>query len=283
MMYVGKATLLGFVIAEPRFYPIRWAGRDPGCAAPPGSGNMRARPGASSRPGDHGSDAESMLISNLLVSSAILLAVAPAVAEATPTLQTNHSCYMVGTPVRITGSGFAASQPYEVAVDGVDFGLSTTDGSGGFSATLRPGGLGANVVQHVDILRASDGHAASYARFTLTRATGARILAGTGAPATLRAPFQVWGFALGGGKPAPYDIARSRQSVYVHYVNPRGHLKSTILLGATGGQCGYLRTPSRRVFPFVPGRGTWTLQLDTNAAYSSHPSGPTARIPVSVS
>ena len=224
-----------------------------------------------------------MYLPNLLLPTAILLAVAPAIAQAAASLHTNHSCYMVGTPVAITGSGFAASRPYEVAVDGVDFGLSTTDASGGFTATLRPGGLGANVVQHVAVLRASDGDAASYARFTVTRATGARILAGTGSASTLTAPFQVWGFALGGSKPAAYDIAPSRQPVYVHYVNPRGQLKTTTLLGQTGGQCGYLRTQSRRVFPFIPGRGTWTLQLDTSAGYSRHPPGALARIPVSVS
>jgi hypothetical protein len=224
-----------------------------------------------------------MYLPTLLLPTAILLAVTPAIAQAAPSLHTNHSCYMVGTPVAITGSGFAASRPYEVAVDGVDFGLSTTDTSGGFTAKLRPGGLGANVVQHVAILLASDGNTASYARFTVTRTTGARILAGTGSPATLRAPFQVWGFALGGSKPAPYDIARSRQSVYLHYVNPRGQLKTTMLLGQTGGQCGYLRTQSRRVFPFIPGRGTWTLQLDTSPSYSRHPAGPMAKIPVSVS
>jgi hypothetical protein len=207
----------------------------------------------------------------------------PALASAAPTLRPNHSCYLVGTPVTITGNGFGASRPYEVALDGVDFGMSATDGSGGFTATLRPGGLGTNIVQHVDLLRASDGNTISYARFTLTRATGARILAGTGSAATLRAPFQVWGFTLNASRPPAYDIAPSRQPVYVHYVSPRGELKSTVLLGQTGGQCGYLRTQARRVFPFIPGRGSWTLQLDRNATYARNPSGPVARISVSVS
>jgi hypothetical protein len=224
-----------------------------------------------------------MHLPNLVLPTALILSLTPAIARAAPTLHTNHSCYLVGTPVAITGAGFAVTSPYEVALDGVDFGLSTTDSTGSFTASLRPGGLGANIVQHVDVLRASDGDSTSLTRFTLTRAAGARILAGTGAAATLRAPFQVWGFTLGGSRPPAYDIAPSRQTVYVHYVDPHGHLRTTVRLGETGGQCGYLRTAARRVFPFIPGRGSWTLQLDRNATYSSRPSGPVAKLAVIVS
>ena len=219
----------------------------------------------------------------VLLTTAILLAGAPALAGTEPTLGTNHSCYLVGTPVAFTGTGFAPYRQYEVTLDGVDFGLGTTSPTGGFAATLRPGGLGANVVQHVDKLRATDGVRALYRTFTVTRAPGARLLPGTGSVRSYRAPFQVWGFSLGRVPPPPYDIAHSRQSVFVHYLSPHGTFKATDALGFTGGQCGYLRTPARRVFPFVPGRGTWTLQVDTLSRYVSRPPGPWARVAVRVS
>ena len=219
----------------------------------------------------------------VLLPTAILFAATPALASSGPMLQTNHSCYLVGTPVSLSGSGFAPYRQYEVALDGVNFGVGTTDPSGGFTATLRPGGLGANVVQRVDTLRASDGVRAAARNFTLTRAPGARILAGTGSARSFRAPFQVWGFTLGRVPPAPYDIAHSRQSVFVHYLSPHRRVKTTVALGITGGQCGYLQTKPRRVFPFIPSRGKWTLQVDTIAHYLPRPPGPWTRIPVSVS
>lgn len=220
---------------------------------------------------------------HVLLPTAILFAATPALASSGPMLRTNHSCYLVGTPVSLTGTGFAPYRQYEVALDGVDFGVGTTNPSGAFTATLRPGGLGANVVQGVDALRASDGVRAAYRSFTLTRAPGARILAGTGSARSFRAPFQVWGFTLGRVPPAPYDIAHSRQSVFVHYLSPHGRARATAALGDTGGQCGYLETKARRVFPFVPSRGKWTLQVDTLPHYRPRPPGPWARIPVSVS
>lgn len=57
----------------------------------------------------------------------------------------------------------------------------------------------------------------------------------------------------------------------------------TVKLGHTGGQCGYLLTRSRHVFPFDPSVGNWTLQLDTSPSYTRFPRGPVARIGVRLS
>ncbi|HEY5316831.1 MAG TPA: hypothetical protein VIJ20_02550 [Solirubrobacteraceae bacterium] len=227
-----------------------------------------------------------MHVRKILIPTAILLApaaVTTALASATPMLHTNQACYLVGQRVAITGSGFAAARGYEVAVDGIDFGMSTTDATGGFTASLIPGGLGANVVQAVHTLSATDGTNLTHSTFTVTRTTGARILASTGTVARLRAPFQVWGFALEAGKPVAYALNGTRLPLYVHYLSPKRRLRTTIALGRTGGQCGYLRTSARRVFPFTPSRGSWTLQVDSNRTYSAHPAGPAARIRVRVS
>jgi hypothetical protein len=224
-------------------------------------------------------------MSKILIPTAILFAptaVTAAAASATPILQTNQGCYLVRQRVAITGTGFAASRMYQVAVDGVDLGLGTTDASGSFTASVIPGGLGANIVQEVHALSASDGTSQTRTPFTVTRTTGARILASTGTAATLHAPFQVWGFALAHGQP-PTAPGITRLPLYVHYIGPRKRLRSTVALGKTGGQCGYLRTSARRVFPFIPSRGKWTLQVDSAPTYSAHPVGPVARIILRVS
>lgn len=225
-----------------------------------------------------------MHVRKLLIPTAILLApttMTTGTASATPILRTNQACYLVGQRIAITGSGFAASRMFEVAVDGIDFGVSTTDPQGAFTASVIPGGLGANVVQEVHILSASDGTSLTRAAFTVTRTAGARILAATGTAATLRAPFQVWGFGLDHGKPT--RLALGGTPAYVHYVSPRQRLQMTVPLGQTGGQCGYLRTARRRVFPFIPSPGSWTLQVDASRIYSGHPAGPVAKITVRVS
>jgi len=234
----------------------------------------------------------------LLLLTTIAVAATPftaAVARAAPILSASQSCYTVGESVGIAGLGFASIQAYEVDINSQFFGISTTDALGSFSASLRPGGLRANVVQSIDTLTASDGMNTSKTTFTVTRAAGARILAGTGKAATLRAPFQIWGFQhmpnpapLNTGPPLQYPVpvpsvpVPTRRRVYVHYLGPHKRLKMTIKLGRVGGQCGYLRTGPRRVFPFVPSRGTWTLQVDSKRHYVRHPAGPVTRIRVRV-
>jgi hypothetical protein len=200
-------------------------------------------------------------------------AAAPVLAATSgPTVRTSRGCYRVGQKVSVTGSGFAHGRQFDVAIDGVDFGQSTTDASGAISARLIPGGLPAGVAQHVDQLEATDGTLSAASTFTVTNPAGARFLATSGNPHTLQAPFEIWGFSLSG----------ARQSVYVHYVSPSGSGRRTFALGQTSGQCGYLRTGRRRLFPFSPSLGTWTIQLDTRAGYAARPGGPVSRIRVQI-
>ena len=199
----------------------------------------------------------------------LALTATPALAA---TVSTDHSCYLVGKKVTLTGSGFAVSRAYVVSVDDVYYGMSGTDANGAFSVTFGPGGLGANVAQAVDQLTATDGTSAASTTFTVTRPTGARFLAKKGNPATLRAPFELWDFSSSGASKA----------VYLHYVAPVGSVRQTVTLGHTGGECGYLKTKSMRVFPFKPTFGYWTLQVDTQPSYSRHPAGPVARILVGI-
>jgi hypothetical protein len=197
---------------------------------------------------------------------------APAAAAQSGSISTNHGCYLVGQTVKLRGTGFAPSRTYLVTLDDVIFGGGSTNASGAFSASFRPGGLGANYAQLVDAVEATDGGSTAGATFTLTRRTGARFLAARGNPRTLKAPFELWDFS-GTGSPLP---------VYLHYVSPSGAVRQTVSLGHTGGQCGYLKTKPRRVFPFVPTAGTWTFQLDTHHQYSRRARGPIARISVGI-
>ncbi|MBV9836890.1 MAG: hypothetical protein JO156_02140 [Solirubrobacterales bacterium] len=190
-----------------------------------------------------------------------------------PSVRTDRGCYLVGQRVHLQGAAFAPQRSYEVAIDGVDFGQRITGGQGQFSSSLVPGGLLAGFAQHVYRLEASDGTSTADTSFTVTRRTGARLLASSGNPNSLRTPFQVWDFA-----PNAHSVP-----VYLHYVAPTGTPRLTIQLGQTGGQCGYLRTGSRKVFPFLPSAGTWIFQLDTSPTFTPDPGGPVARIRVRIS
>ena len=196
-----------------------------------------------------------------------------AVALAQPTVTTNHGCYLVGQTVHLSGQGFAPSSTYVVTLDGVYLGQRSANPQGNFAIPLHPGGLPAGAAQHVDHVKVSDGSSTASAIFTLTRPAGAQILTSGGSNAkTLRASFKVWGFALG-GSPRP---------VYVHYIEPTGEQQALVLLGQTGGQCGFITTPGRKLFPYSVTSGTWTLQVDTHRSYSRHPSGPVVPIRITI-
>lgn len=208
----------------------------------------------------------------LAVSGAAALLAAPAAASSGAALNLARGCYAVGQPVALSGSGFAPNRAFDLTDDGVDFGQSTTDASGGFAVSFRPGGLPAGVAQHAARLEASDGVSSARATFTLTRATGGRFLASRGRLGALRAPFEVWAFSPSGA-PRP---------VYLHYVSPGGSARPAVRLGTASGQCGYLRTRPRSLFGFRPSPGTWTLQIDTRRSYSPRPPRPVVRLRATV-
>lgn len=197
----------------------------------------------------------------------------PALSAGTATLSTDRGCYLVGQKVTLQGEGFGAYRAYVVTIDGVYLGQRSTDGGGGFAIPIYPGGLPTGAAQHVDKLVVSDGTNVGRTTFTLTRRAGAQVIASRGNVRTLLAAFRVWGFATDG----------SPRVLYLHYVNPSGSLRKTEQLGTTGGQCGYLRTARRRLFPFSVSSGRWILQIDTSSAFSRRPLGPMTRIRVTIS
>lgn len=194
-------------------------------------------------------------------------------ADLGPTVTTDRACYVVGQTVQLSGSGFAPYRSYVVSIDGVYLGSSTTDGLGNLSVPLHPGGLPAGTAQHYEFLQVTDGTTTAQTNFTVSRRAGVAILNPRGGAASiLTGRFLVWGFSLSG-------ISRPG---YLHYLAPSGKLRKTVWLGLIQGPCGYLRTSVRRIFPFSVSPGTWTLQADTQQAYSRSPVGPMVRIRVVV-
>lgn len=193
----------------------------------------------------------------------------PRPASPSPTVRTSQACYRVGERATVTGAGFSPSRAYDIAIDGVDFGQSTTSASGGFTVGLEPGGLPAGVTQAVDSLDATDGTSAAKATFTLTRRSGALFTPSEGPPRRA-GRFELWDLGAGA-------------TVYLHYVHGTARVAvRTVRLGTARGACGALRSTRRQLFPFTPADGGWTLQLDTHPVYARHPTGAVARLRLTV-
>lgn len=220
------------------------------------------------------------LIRVLLACSAAAVGVPAAGATArAATLTTDARCYLQGAPLRMNATGLAPNAPLTVSLDGQALryrngATPSSDAAGAFASSFATPALAPGLEQRRHRLSVSDGTHKPRARFTVTRPPGADFEPSGGSPQTLRAHFSVWGFALDGGAP--------RVRVWLHWIGPRGSVRATAALGTTGGDCGALTTGLRRVFPFAPAPGRWTLLFDTHRRYAVHASGPRAKIPVRV-
>jgi hypothetical protein len=195
-----------------------------------------------------------------LAASAFALA-APAAAGGDPAvvLQTELPCYLSQQTVRITGSGFHPGAAYTVTLDHRAIGSGSVRTDGTVSGTLSSGVLptGANDVHHR--VRVSDGTQEGQATFHVTGFTAAFHPA-VGDPRTLRVRYSLYGIGLSA---PPHSI------VFLHYLDPRGHLRKTVGIGYTRGPCGSLPASiAHRLFPFRTSSGTWRLQFDLAPGYS---------------
>lgn len=210
--------------------------------------------------------------------AAALLALGAAGSEAAATVATDARCYAQGAPLRLTASGLTPRAPLTVSLDGQalryrDGSTPSADDAGSFASSFATPALapGANQLRHV--LAVGDGVVSGRTRFTVTRPAGAVFEPAQGDPRRLRARFQLWGFAL--------DSGRNRRA-WVHWVDPKGTARRTSALGVTQGDCGRLTTPLRRVFPFDPEPGSWTLVIDTRKRYRVQTDAARAKIPVHI-
>ncbi len=196
------------------------------------------------------------------VTAALLL---PAAASAA-TASVDRACYAGddGADLVLSGSGFAPGEQVQLMVAGGIVGVTDADASGNVSTPFKvpePPETGPSKHDKGYEIALVQGAVKATATFR-----SARVLAdfspGNGNPSTLRVRFSAYGFgiATATGQPMP--------KVYAHYVDPKGKVRRTITLGTGSAPCGTIaRTKLRKLFPFSPRAGKWTLQFDTNAAY----------------
>ena len=179
---------------------------------------------------------------------------APAGAAA---VELNRSCYLQGSPVGVTATGFAPNAQVTVRRGDTVLGTTTADASGAVEARFDAPRLPRGRSHSSPVISLSDGTNRATTRLPITR-LDARFTPSTGDPATMLVRFSVDGFGLLDAQP----------DVYLHYVAPDGRHRQTVHLGRARGVCGHLRSPvRRRLFPFRARAGTWTLQFDTRKTY----------------
>ena len=210
----------------------------------------------------------------LLLAIAAGLVAAPAASAAT--LATDTRCYQETQEVVLNGTGYTPLAAVNVALDGAPLGTAQADANGTFQRKFSTPELPASRREAIYTLTATDQINAATTRYRATKVF-ADFSPSRGNPTRLRVRFSVAGFGL----------ARPRASVYLHYVRKStGQVRRTIRLGTARGTCGVIRaTKRRRLFPFVPARGTWILQFDTVRHYSratSKRTTPWVRKPVEV-
>ena len=185
----------------------------------------------------------------------------PPGAVANAILKTELPCYLPDQTVQIAGRGYRPSATYSVILDRAALGPGTARADGTIAGSLSSGALAPRAHEIRHRLQVTDGANIGRAAFSTT-AFDAEFSPSAGNPRTLRVSFSVYGIGLGHSGPA---------TVYVHYLDPRGHLLATAAIGRTAGACGDVRNArARPLFPFHHvAAGTWTLQFDTNRSYSS--------------
>jgi hypothetical protein len=201
-----------------------------------------------------------------LVGCAVTAALLLPAAASGATASLDRACYPGddGADIVITGSGFAPNDQVQLMVAGGIVGVASTDASGNVSTTFpvpKPptGGKSKNDKGYeISLVQGTTTVSATF-RSALVMAD---FSPGDGNPLTLRVRFSVWGFGVATptGQPMP--------KVYMHYVDPRGKLKKTVMLGTGTAPCVTIaKTKLRKLFPFSPRKGNWTLQFDTNPLY----------------
>jgi hypothetical protein len=212
----------------------------------------------------------------LVVAAAVASLATAAPAQAAPAITTDHACYSIYTPLRISGTGFTPGGAVRLSETWIDpdgssrFGpalTATADSTGAFTYAQE---LPEIFVDHLDlnitatdaVLAAQGATAAEHSVATTVRVSffGAFYPAwNTDGPAPGRP-----GFAseldVGG-----YIDSNSR-TLFVHYIR-RGRLVKTLRVGALSGSCGTL-TKRFREFAFRPvPAGTYSVRFDTTRAW----------------
>jgi hypothetical protein len=200
---------------------------------------------------------------------ALLASLGAAAPAGAATVSTPERCYSSRHLVDYVGTEFRPRTKFTVYVAGrvVDTGRVSQFGdlAGDFKAPVPSTAIAG---QRTFTLTITDGVRRASTRF-LSSKFGADYRPDSGDPATLRVRFYAFDFG-------------TKRTVYLHYVRPNRRHRLTVRLGDTGGPCGTMVSPRRRIFPFSAAPGSWRLQFDTVAKYDSTPPRPFVRLIVPV-
>lgn len=196
----------------------------------------------------------------VLLVALFLCAVLPASASAAQ-VSMDRACYFDNagsTPqAQVAGSGFPAASTATVSVDGTPLGQTAADAAGAFGGSFTVPPLFGGLFEEQHTLGVLAGGVAAQAAFSVSTIRG-EFTPSSGNVKTLKVRFSVHGM----------NLAAPKQTVYVHYIQPGGKLKTTIRLGIATGPCGHiLKTKRMRLFPFTAKSGRWTLQFDPKKTY----------------
>ena len=177
-------------------------------------------------------------------------------APVAPSLATDLDCYQQSRAVAVAGAGFTPGSPFTLTREGAPQGAGTVAQDGTLASTFSSGRLPSGVGERAFTLTAQAGTQTATARVRVTRFSAA--FTPTRATPATHVRFSVFGF----GRRAP---------VYVHYLRSGATGSSdTVSLGTASGPCGRIASSAaRRLFPFTPRTGTWSLQFDTKRSYSA--------------
>jgi hypothetical protein len=209
-----------------------------------------------------------MLVRTIAGSGALVLSlVAPAIAQAVPTLQPLKPCYVTArTPqgpesegIAIAAAGFTPNSIVNLTIDGAPLAGGSTglqvDQSGNLSlpATAVPAPFVDHGSRAFTLTLTEAGNPANRVSAT-TESTGLGVYVH---PKTAQPSDRV--HFTGRGFTAPLPI-------YAHYVR-KGKLRKTVRMARTPGECGSFETHRRQIPIRRPRLGKWIVQFDQSKQY----------------
>ena len=203
--------------------------------------------------------------SRTIAAAVIGLAVLGGTADAqASTLSVDAACYLSGSPLNASGTGFTPAGPVNFAFDGQLSASGTADTAGNITAPI----LAAGTRQHTYSLAAQDQTNPALAA-TASVAVTDRVATVTPHRARPKRKVKFAVYALDPNQP-----------VWLHYVF-HGKQRYRKKLGTAKPPCGSL-TRRSRFFPVNrPRTGTWTFQFDNRKRYSKS-TQPQIRGPVQI-
>jgi hypothetical protein len=184
------------------------------------------------------------------------------------TVAVNATCYLIGSPISASGTGFTPNGAVNFAFDGQLSSSGTADPAGNITAPLTAPLLPSGTHQHAFSLAAQDQTNPALSATTTVNVTD-RIA--TVSPHRAKPSRKV--------KFGVYAL-NPNQPVWLHYVFHKKE-RARVRLGTAHGPCGSL-SARKRFFPMRhPSFGTWTFQFDNSKRYSKR-TQPQIRGPVTI-